>query len=153
MIFSTFVLIVLTMGCSSNIPLSSQQASPIGIWKIVDNETGRERLFVEIWKDNDTLSGKVLKMPDKPNEGKDEKCYKCPGDKKNQPIVGMTIMWDLKKKDDKDWYYGKFLGPYSGAIYKCYLDLQAGGKKLKVRAFLGLSLLGSTEFWYRYDAK
>ena len=38
-------------------------------------------------------------------------------------------------------------GPDSGKIYKCSITMKDGGKKLRVRGFISLSMLGRTEYW------
>jgi len=40
------------------------------------------------------------------------------------------------------------LDPKSGKVYDCYLTLEAEDK-LKVRGFLGFSILGRTQNWIR----
>ena len=58
------------------------------------------------------------------------------------------ILWDLQKDGDA-WSGGTILDPESGKVYKCLLSLEDGGDKLKVRGFIGLSLLGRTQYWLR----
>jgi uncharacterized protein (DUF2147 family) len=53
------------------------------------------------------------------------------------------------QKDGDAWSGGTILDPESGKMYKCLLSLEDGGEKLKVRGFIGLSLLGRTQYWLR----
>ena len=73
----------------------------------------------------------------------------CTGDLKDKPIVGLRILWGVKKEGD-GWEGGGFLTLDSGKVYKCTLNLE--GDKLKVRAFLGLSAFGRTQAWVRSEA-
>jgi len=67
---------------------------------------------------------------------------------KGRPLIGLRILWDLQKGSDQ-WSGGKILDPDNGKIYKCSISLD--GKKLKVRGFIGFSLLGRTQYWLRED--
>jgi len=63
-------------------------------------------------------------------------------------LIGLRILCDLQK-DGAQWSGGKVLDPESGRIYKCSIAVEEGGKKLKVRGFIGFSLLGRTQYWLR----
>ena len=76
------------------------------------------------------------------------RCGHCPGELKNTPLIGLRILWDLKK-DGAQWSGGKVLDPETGKIYKCVIAVEDGGKKLKVRGFIGFSRLGRTQYWLR----
>jgi uncharacterized protein (DUF2147 family) len=39
--------------------------------------------------------------------------------------------------------------PQSGNIYKVWIEVVDGGKRLKVRGYLGVSLFGRTQYWER----
>ena len=49
-----------------------------------------------------------------------------------------------------DDYYedGEILDPATGKVYSCWIQLESADK-LKVRGFLGFSMLGRTQYWYR----
>jgi uncharacterized protein (DUF2147 family) len=123
----------------------SQQV--VGNWKTIDDVTGKAKSIVSIYEDNGKIYGKVIKILTPGEENK--VCSECEGDKKNKPIVGMVILTDLEKDDD-EWNDGEILDPNNGKTYSCYISLE-GNNKLKVRGFLGFSLLGRTQYWYRED--
>jgi len=75
-------------------------------------------------------------------------CKKCKDDKKNQPLVGMEIMWGLTADGDKEWSGGQIMDPKSGKQYKCKIELEKKNK-LKVRGFIGIPAFGRTQYWYR----
>ena len=77
-------------------------------------------------------------------------CSACEGERKDQPITGMVILRDLKKDDD-EWTGGTILDPSNGKTYKCKIAVENGGKKLKVRGFVGMSLFGRTQHWVRAE--
>ena len=65
-------------------------------------------------------------------------------------MIGLRILWDLKKDDD-GWSGGRILDPDNGKVYKCSIAVEHDGKKLRVRGFIGFSLLGRTQFWLRQE--
>ncbi|MEF9942731.1 MAG: DUF2147 domain-containing protein, partial [Burkholderiaceae bacterium] len=75
-------------------------------------------------------------------------CDQCSGARKDQPVIGMTILWGLKNEGD-EWTGGEILDPKNGKTYKAKAKLVDGGKKLEVRGFLGISLFGRTQTWVR----
>jgi uncharacterized protein (DUF2147 family) len=113
----------------------------------VDDVTGKTNSVVRIWEDNGKLYGRIEKLIGDPNDP-DRRCIRCSGDLKNKRLVGLRILWDLTQDGDR-WTGGEILDPDTGRIYRCSITLNDGGKKLKVRGFIGLSLLGRTEYWLR----
>lgn len=123
-------------------------ASPIGKWKTVDDSSGKAKSYVEIWEENGKFFGKITALLDQPPDDLDPKCTKCEGDQKDVRVTGMTILKDLKKDGD-EYSGGRITDPDNGKTYKCYIAVQEGGKKLKVRGYVGFSLLGRTQYWHR----
>lgn len=128
-----------------SISLWSQTA--VGLWKTIDDEDGTIKSHVSIYESNGKLFGKVLKLinPEKTF------CSECKGDKKDKSIEGMNIMWDLVQDKSNLWNGGKILDPKNGKVYKCKIELEDPAT-LKVRGFIGFSLLGRTQTWYRVES-
>ena len=137
------IITVFILFCSSSLLFAQ---SPIGIWKTIDDETGAEKSHVQIYEQNGNLYGKVIKIltPGKENAV----CLNCSGSKKNKPINGMIILENVKKVNDKKWDNGEILDPNKGKTYKVSLELE-NPDKLKVRGYVGFSLLGRTQYWHR----
>ena len=128
------------------ISFSANSQSIFGKWKTFDEETGNEKSIVEIFEQDGKAYAKILELLE---EGKaDNVCENCDGAKKDQPIKGMEIINGLTKDDDGEWNDAKILDPKSGKIYKCYIVLEETNK-LKVRGYLGFSLIGRTQYWTR----
>ena len=124
-------------------------ASPAGVWKTIDDKTGQPKSIVEITEQNGELTGKVKEVLQS-EQGPNPVCKDCEGERKNQPVVGMTIIWGMKK-DGEEWSGGKILDPKNGKTYGCKMHLEDGGKKLEVRGFVGFSLLGRSQTWERQE--
>lgn len=118
--------------------------SPVGIWKNLDDEDGEAKSHIEIYESDGMLHGKVIKLLPAATL---THCKKCKGDKKNAPIEGMVIMWDLKKNGDS-YDEGKIIDPKKGKEYGCKISL-ANEDELDVRGYLKFSVFGRTQKWYR----
>lgn len=126
----------------------AQTDTPIGVWQTVDDHTGQPKALVQITDNgNGELSGKVIKGLN-PNDKPDRRCTECTDARKDQLILGMTIIDSMKKTDD-GWDGGHILDPENGKVYRCKMHVEDGGQKLVVRGYLGISLLGRSQTWVR----
>lgn len=129
--------------------------SPVGTWNQVDDDSGKVTSVIRITENEGTLSGTVLEVKNMTPEqiardGQPPKCTQCEGERHNQPIEGMDIMWGLTRDGDH-WEGGHIIDPSSGKVYKVKLSLTDQGQHLKVRGYIGFSLLGRTQVWQRVD--
>jgi uncharacterized protein (DUF2147 family) len=122
--------------------------SPVGRWRTVDDVTGKVKSVVMITLENGKLYGRVQKLVNPDPHDPSPTCEDCTGEQKGKPVIGLKILWDLQKDGD-GWSGGTILDPANGKTYKCLLSVVDGGTKLKVRGFIGLSLLGRTQYWTR----
>jgi len=123
----------------------AQNQTVIGKWKTIDDETGKAKSIVEIYEKSGKIYGKVVEILDV--EHKNDVCSECSGSDKNKPILGMIIIKGLTK-EGSEYTNGKILDPKNGKAYKCFITLESKDK-LKVRGFIGVSLFGRTQYWYR----
>lgn len=124
------------------------QDSPVGLWKNVDDVTGKPKALVRITEANGVFSGKIEQLIREPSEEQNPLCTKCEGANKDQPILGMMILVGLKKNGE-EYSGGTILDPNNGKVYKSRLKLEDSGKKLNVRGYIGLPLLGRSQTWLR----
>lgn len=119
-----------------------------GLWQTISDKTGKPEGYIRVRKVGDELQGLIERgMPgDDPNE----LCTKCPGERKNQKKIGMTIMTGLHRADGW-WSGGEILDPDNGTIYRCKVRSVDAGRKLEVRGYIGISLLGRTQTWVRAE--
>ena len=127
-------LTALILSTASTLALA--QATPVGLWKTIDDETKTEKSLVRITEKDGVLSGKIEKLFDATKQ--DAKCDKCTDERKNQPVLGMTIVRNAKADGDKKhWEGGEILDPNNGSVYKLRLKPIDGGKALEVRGYKG----------------
>jgi uncharacterized protein (DUF2147 family) len=114
----------------------------------IDDETKTEKSLVRIADNGGSLSGKIEKLMDPAKQ--DSKCDKCEGARKDQPVMGMTIIEGVKKNADEPyWDGGTILDPNNGKTYKLRLTPKDGGKTLEVRGFIGFFYRNQT--WQRVE--
>ena len=127
---------------------ASAQETPVGTWTTIDDETNQPKSTVEIYETrNGSLAGRVVEVLQSV-QGENPVCKECDGERKNQPIEGMVIIWGVSRDGDT-WEGGKILDPASGKVYSVKMRPVEGGEKLEVRGFMGFSLLGKTQTWVR----
>lgn len=147
-----FVLTVLVGLAGSPAGLAfASEPTPVGKWKTIDDKTGEPSSVVQIYEEGGKLLGKIESIIVKPGEDPDPKCDKCDGERKGKPVVGLVFLWDLVKEKAGKWGGGRILDPEDGSIYRCTVELRDGGAKLKVRGYLGISLFGRSQEWYRME--
>ena len=135
-------LLLVTLGLF----MSSASFSQIeGLWYNIDDEDGKPKSHISIYETNGILEAKVVKLLP---AAKLTHCSACEGSNKNKPIEGMKILWGLEKVNSKEYEEGEILNPKNGKIYDCFISLEEDDK-LKVRGYLGVSMFGKTQYWYR----
>jgi uncharacterized protein (DUF2147 family) len=127
------------------------QSSIVGMWKTIDDETGKAKSIIEIFENEGVYNGRIIKLFREPNEDQDPKCDKCNGTLKNQRVLGMQNLNGLKKDSETKWSGGEIVDPKNGKAYSCKAELVDSGKKLNLRGFMGISLIGRTQTWERIE--
>jgi uncharacterized protein (DUF2147 family) len=143
-------LAISAMLCVAPALALAADATPVGLWKNIDDETGKPKALIRITENNGVLQGQIEKLFREPNEDQAPKCEKCEGARKDQPIIGMVILTGLKK-DGAEFTGGEIVDPKNGNVYKSKLSLSDGGKKISMRAYTGVPMLGRTQTWLREE--
>lgn len=115
-----------------------------GVWETIDDKTGDPKSHVEIYKKGNKYYGKVVKLLPAATT---KVCNDCPGDKKGKSLLNLDILWDMKP-DGAKLTGGEIVDPADGSVYRCKISLE-GKNKLAVRGYIGISLLGRTQYWKR----
>jgi uncharacterized protein (DUF2147 family) len=125
------------------------QATPVGLWRTIDDETKKEKSLVRIVEAGGVLSGSIEKVLD-PAKEKDL-CDKCADERKGKPILGLNIIRNAKPdgEDKTVWTGGEILDPNNGKTYRLRLKPVDGGKTLEVRGYIGPFFRNQT--WIRVE--
>lgn len=137
-------LIVLLFNCLWGNICTAQDI--VGKWKTIDDEDGKPRSVVEIYKQGDKYFGKIVDIFYRPGEPLDPVCDKCTDDRKGKKVIGMVIIRNLEKKGN-EFKGGDILDPNNGKIYDCKLWIENG--VLKVRGYI--AFLYRTQNWYKHQ--
>ena len=123
--------------------------SVTGIWKTIDDETGKAKSHIKIYKQDGKLRGKIVKVLD--NEP-DAPCDECPEEGKfksrGDPMKGLHIIKGLEK-DDGEWEADNgIMDPENGKVYDCKVWLDEENQdQLNVRGYIGFFY--RTQNWQR----
>jgi len=132
--------------CSVSLALAG--GSPVGKWKTIDDETKKEKSIVEVYEVGGKVYGRILQLLQEKDGGASKLCTKCTGSDLNKPMIGLVIVKGLTA-DGGEYAGGTIMDPNNGKVYKCKMEVVEGGNTMKVRGFLGISLLGRTQIWHK----
>lgn len=140
--FMVFLLFLLSMSLAQ---------SPIGTWKTIDDKTQKEKAIIEIYEEDQTLFGRIIASLANPETFDTSTCDMCPGEEKNMKIKDLKFIQDMVPIRSDTWGKGTILDPDNGKRYNAKMTLKKNGKELHVRGFIGISLFGRTQVWYRTE--
>ena len=125
---------------------TSTSDSPLGLWRTIDDKTGKPRSVVRIYEENGRLFGRIVRGFDaRENE---RRCTLCSDERRDQLLRGLLIIRNFKP-DGAEYVDGDILDPDNGKTYSARMKLEEGGRKLAVRGFVGISLFGRSQVWER----
>ena len=129
---------------SAGIAFAENPDAIVGEWYTAEGKS-----VVEIYKCGELYCGKIiwLKNP-KTDEGKEKTDKKNPDEsKRGNRLMGLEILSGFKYVGENSWKEGRIYDPKNGKTYSCKMKLD--GSELKVRGYVGFSLLGRTTVWTR----
>ena len=127
-------------------PSSEKLVSPVGLWETIDDKTGKPTAVVQIFEEDAKLFGRIEQVLTRDDQN--SVCVACTDYRKNQPIVGMIIIRNIKA-DGAEYSGGDILDPDSGSVYRCKMHLEKNGSLLIVRGYIGLAFIGRSQTWHR----
>jgi uncharacterized protein (DUF2147 family) len=126
------------------------QATPAGLWKTIDDNTGKARSLIRITESGGVYTGRIektLEADTPPNAV----CDKCTDERKDKPIIGLVLIRNVKQNaEDKGIFDGgDIVDPDNGKVYRLRLTPLEGGKKLEVRGYIAFFYRNQT--WIRVE--
>ena len=119
----------------------AQQQQILGRW-LTQPRTGVIEISVAA---DDELQGRII-GGDSPNRLDSKNPDPA---RRSERLLGQLILKQMKYDGSGHWSGGTIYDPDSGRTYSCRFELLEQDR-LKVRGFLGLSLLGRTQVWTRF---
>lgn len=150
-----FSLILLTATLQVHAQTPSKADRIIGYYLTVDDETGKEKSQVQIFKaTNGKYYGKIIWLAE-PNKNGKAKVDEDNPDKalQSRPIIGLQLLKGFSFNEKTgEWDNGTIYNPTGGKTYNCFMKFD--GNKLKIRGFIGAAWmgLGKTATWIKEDA-
>ncbi len=126
----------------------------VGLWRTPSGDNGAA--IVEIVRDGNQYKGTIVWLekplygPGEERPGQPKVDLNNPDPKlRERPVIGLEILHGFVWKPGRHrWEKGTIYDPGNGKTYKCKMELE-NPDTLKVRGFIGFSLLGRTEVWHR----
>ncbi len=135
-----------------------------GLWKSIDEKTGKITAAWRIYQKNGTLFGEIITVPDQDDSTLADDCtgtykgFPIPGDVSKMTVINTPFIFGLSMKGIGQWDGGNIIDPKDGKIYKCKINFHAAdGAKFKtetleMRGEIGLGI-GRSQFWQRITEK
>lgn len=150
------VVMLTIMSLLMTLPLMAADTDPLlGLWATPAEDEGGQA-HVEITLAGDGYSGRLVWLAepiypagDKQGMGGQAKVDRENPDPalKSRPTDGLVVLEGFVRSSDFKWTDGTIYDPNNGKTYRCKMKLK--GKQLKVRGYIGVSLLGRTTVWTR----
>ena len=121
---------------------------PEGLWRVIGDKSGVAEALVRISAHGGAYEGRIVKLFPRPGVDPAALCDLCPGARRNKPVEGLTILTGMRW-NGRDYSGGEILDPDSGEVYRCSMQLSSDGRKLSLRGYVLMPLLGRTETWIR----
>ncbi len=139
--FTLFVFFILSLPTYAIDPSANEI---LGLWLNHEKDA-----HIEVYKCGDYFYGKIIWLKNPDEDGAPKKGKHNPDDAlKGKPLLGLDMFSKFTYEGNKKWDDGKIYNPREGKTYSCYLNIKENGS-LKVRGFIGLSIIGKTNYWTR----
>lgn len=123
------------------------QNLPTGLWIAYDDSGNKPQAMVRITEQQNRLVGHIVEVLD-PAVAPDERCEKCPGGLKDQPLRGLQIIAQVEPTPKGAmWTGGMILDPDDGRQYRLEMEWAPASKELKLRGYWGP--FWRTQIWRR----
>ena len=145
---TTFLtVIMMTVWSALSVTAQTHKADDIlGTW-LNEEATGK----IQLYKENGKYFGKIvwLKETNDKETGKPRTDKENPDVKlKSAPLLGIVNMKNFSFDGQEEWSGGTIYDPKNGKTYKCNIKFETPNK-LKVRGYIGFSMIGRNTFWTR----
>ncbi len=146
---NTRILIALAVAMLLPLCLAAQSSETdriLGVW-FNGEKTGK----IEIFKTTSgNYAGRIIWLKEPNDESGTAKVdHKNPNaELRSRPLMGLVVVTGLESKGKGSYSGGKIYDPKSGNTYSSKAELVDNGT-LKLRGYIGISLIGRTDVWTR----
>ena len=139
--FACFTLAVASSAILAIAAKAEQGTPPVGLWRTEDAQ-------IEIFEVDGKLSGKIAALnKEYTSDGIEKTDISNPDPaKRSRPLIGLVFMSGFTPEGSGRWDHGTIYDPKTGNTYASFLEYD-GGDTLKLRGYIGISLIGRTAVW------
>ncbi len=147
---SAFLFFMVLLAAAYAMPVAAQIKGDdiVGVWLNEDKDA-----HVKIENRDGKYYGNIiwLKEPIDEETGKPKLDDENPDPElQKRPVMGLELLTGFVFDGDDEWEDGDIYDPKSGKTYSCYMKFTDDTKdRLKVRGYIGISLIGRTTYWTR----
>lgn len=128
-------------------PVKAAEPTAAGLWQKV--EDGKPVVWVLVVDHHDGLfEGIIAKTFPRPGEVAHVICSKCTDDRKNVPVLGISLIRNMKR-NGLEYEGGNILDPRDGEVWKAKMTISPDGQDLILRGYVLTPMLGKNETWHR----
>jgi len=139
----SIALVFLMLLCALSHAQAPGPDALLGTWL-----TASGKAKVQIYNEGKKYNGKIVWLLNPTYEDGKVKVDKNNPDKAKQavPLLGLNMLKGFEFDDD-EWEDGTIYDPENGKTYSCTIKFRDG--KLDLRGFIGISLIGRTQTWFK----